>query len=84
VKEDIDVGWICPQIPNLQYDNALFNRQNKCITTLVDVMDCHVQALCVKLGRIKEAFKLTSNVPIASVLIDNNTTTCASKLLTFF
>jgi hypothetical protein len=64
--------------------DALSNRQNKCKTTLVDVMDCHVQALCVKLGRINEAFELTLEVPISSVLIDNDTTTRASKFLTFF
>jgi len=50
VRGDIDVGWIFPRIPNLQDDSALSNRQNKCRIALVDVMDCQVQALCVKLG----------------------------------
>jgi len=47
-------------------------------------MDCQVQTLCVKLGQIKEAFELTPKVRIANVLIDNDTTTGASKVLTFF
>jgi hypothetical protein len=47
-------------------------------------MDCQVQTLFVKIGQIKEALEPTLKVPIANVLIDNDTTTCASKFLTFF
>ncbi len=84
MNEDIDVGCIFPRIPNLQDDSALFNRQNKCRTALVVVMDCQVQGLCVKLGWIKKALELTPKAPIANVLIDNDTTTGASKFITFF
>jgi hypothetical protein len=83
VKEEINVGWIFPINPNLQNDNALFDRQNKCTIFLVDVMDCQVQTLYVKLGRIKEAFDPTPKVPITIMLIDNDITTCASSFLTF-
>jgi hypothetical protein len=51
VKEDIDVGWIFPRIPNLQDDSALFDKRNKCKIVLVDVMDCQIQALSVKQGK---------------------------------
>ncbi len=84
VREDIDVGWIFPRIPNLQDVNALFDRQNKCKIVLLDVMDCHVQTLSVRLGRIKKALESTLEVPIVCVLIDNDTTIGASKFLTFF
>jgi hypothetical protein len=47
-------------------------------------MDCQVQTLFMKLGRIKEAFEPTPKAPIASVLIDNDTTIGASNFLTFF
>jgi len=47
-------------------------------------MDCQVQALCVKLDRVKKALELIPEVPIANVIIDNDTTTGASKFLTFF
>ncbi len=50
VREDIDVGWIFPRNPNLQDDNALFDRHNKCKIVLLDVMDCHVQTLFMRLG----------------------------------
>jgi len=46
-------------------------------------MDCQVQALYVKFGWIKEALEPTPKVPIVSVLIDNDTITCASKFFTF-
>jgi hypothetical protein len=50
VMEEIDVGWIFLRIPNLQDDNALFNRYNKCKIILVNVIDYYVQALFVKFG----------------------------------
>ncbi len=40
VREEIDVGWIFLGIPNLQDDNALSNRYNKCKIILVNVVDC--------------------------------------------
>jgi hypothetical protein len=83
VKEEINVGWIFPRNPNLQDDNALFDRQNKCKVVLVDVMDCQVQTLCVKFGSVNEAFKPTPKVPITTVLIDNDINTFASSFLTF-
>jgi hypothetical protein len=50
VKEEIDVDWVFQKNLNLQDDNALFDRQNKCRAVLEDVMDCHVQTLSVKLS----------------------------------
>jgi hypothetical protein len=84
VKEEINVGWIFPRNPNLQDDNVLFDRQNKCTIVLVDVMDCQVQTLCMKFGQVNEAFKPTLKVPTTTMLIDNDITTCASSFLTFF
>ncbi len=84
VREDIYVGQIFPRIPNLQDENALLDRQNECRIVLVDIMDCQVQRLSMKIGCIKEAYEPTLEVPIANVLIDNDTTTCVSKFFTFF
>jgi hypothetical protein len=39
VRKDIDVDYIFLGIPNLQDDNALFGRHNKCKIVSVDVMD---------------------------------------------
>jgi hypothetical protein len=50
VKEEIDVDWVFQKNLNLQNDNALFDRQNKCKAILEDVMDCHVQTLSMKLS----------------------------------
>jgi hypothetical protein len=50
VKEEIDVDWVFQKNLNLQDDNALFDKQNKCRIVLEDVMDCQVQTLFVKLG----------------------------------
>jgi hypothetical protein len=38
----------------------------------------------MKLGQVEEALEPTPKAPIASVLIDNDTTTSASSFLTFF
>jgi hypothetical protein len=46
-------------------------------------MDCQVQTLFVKFGRVKEALEPTLEVPIVIMLIDNDTTTSASSFLTF-
>ncbi len=83
VKEEINVVWIFLGNSNLQDDSALFDRQNKCTIVLVDVLDYQVQTLHVKFGGIKEAFEPTPKVPITTMLIDNDITTCASNFLTF-
>jgi hypothetical protein len=83
VRENINVGQIFLGIPNLQDDNALSNKHNKSRIILVDIMDCQVQALHVKLGQVKEALEPTLEVPIDSALIDNDTIIGALKFLTF-
>jgi hypothetical protein len=52
----------------------MFTRQKKCKIVLVDVMDCQVHALFVKLGWVKETPKKTIEVNISIILIDNDTT----------
>jgi hypothetical protein len=47
-------------------------------------MGCQVQALPMKLGRVKKTLEPTLEVPIANAQIDNDTTIGASKFLTFF
>jgi hypothetical protein len=81
VKEEIDVAWVFPRNPNLQDDNALSNKYNKCRIILVDVMDCQVHALSMKFGRVKETIEKTSEVNIATILIGDDTTTCAWNFL---
>jgi hypothetical protein len=44
-------------------------------------MDCQIHALSVKFGRVKETPKKTSKVNIATILIDDDTTTCAWNFL---
>jgi hypothetical protein len=44
-------------------------------------MDCQIHALSMKFGRVKETLEKTSKVNIATILIDNDTITCAWNFL---